>query len=77
MLVLSRKAGEGISINQNISIEILSIEGDRVRIGILAPKEIRIYRKELLEQTIDINKAASNAPVLVLKKRDSAIQNGV
>ena len=73
MLVLSRKAGEGISINQNISIEILSIEGDRVRIGILAPKEIRIYRKELLEQTIDINKAASNAPVLVLKKRDSAI----
>jgi len=59
MLVLSRKAGEGIALNQDISIEILSIEGDRVRIGIQAPKEMRIYRKELLEQTIDVNRAAA------------------
>lgn len=62
MLVLSRKAGEGITVNQDISIEILSIEGDRVRIGIQAPKEIRIYRKELLDQTIDLNRAAANTP---------------
>jgi carbon storage regulator len=62
MLVLSRKAGEGITVNQDISIEILSIEGDRVRIGIQAPKEIRIYRKELLDQTIDLNRAAVNTP---------------
>lgn len=62
MLVLSRKAGEGITVNQDISIEILSIEGDRVRIGIQAPKEMRIYRKELLDQTIDLNRAAVNTP---------------
>jgi carbon storage regulator len=62
MLVLSRKAGEGIALNQEISIEILSIEGDRVRIGIQAPKEMRIYRKELLEQTIDVNRAAVHTP---------------
>lgn len=64
MLVLSRKAGEGITLNQDISIEILSVEGDRVRIGIKAPKEMRIYRKELLEQTIDVNRAAVNTPAI-------------
>jgi carbon storage regulator len=62
MLVLSRKAGEGITVNQDISIEILSVEGDRVRIGIQAPKDIRIYRKELLDQTIDLNRAAVKTP---------------
>ena len=64
MLVLSRKAGEGIALNQNISIEILAIEGDRVRIGIQAPKEMRIYRKELLDQTIDINRTAIHTPTI-------------
>ncbi len=64
MLVLSRKAGEGIALNQDISIEILAIEGDRVRIGIQAPKEMRIYRKELLEQTIDINRTAIHTPAI-------------
>ena len=64
MLVLSRKPGEGIALNQDISIEILSIEGDRVRIGIQAPKDMRIYRKELLEQTIDVNRAAANTPAI-------------
>jgi len=62
MLVLSRKAGEGITVNQDISIEILSIEGDRVRIGIQAPKDVRIYRSELLDQTIDLNRAAVKTP---------------
>ena len=64
MLVLSRKAGEGIALDQDISIEILSIEGDRVRIGIKAPKDMRIYRKELLEQTIDVNRAAATTPTI-------------
>ena len=43
MLVLSRKAGEGIALNQDISIEILSIEGDRVRIGIFRRPRICGY----------------------------------
>lgn len=64
MLVLSRKAGEGITLDKDIMIDILSIDGDRVRIGIKAPKETRIFRKELLEETIDINQAAVNAAVV-------------
>lgn len=60
MLVLSRKKGEALSIGPNITVEILGVEGDRVRIGISAPKEVRIFRKELLEETIGINKDAIN-----------------
>jgi len=67
MLVLSRKAGEGITVNQDISIEILSIEGDRVRIGIQAPRDVRIYRKELLDQTIDLNRAAVKTPSITFE----------
>jgi len=67
MLVLSRKTGEAISIGQDVTLEILGIEGDRIRIGITAPKEIRIFRKELLDETININKAAIMTPVVNFK----------
>ena len=69
MLVLSRKTGEGITIDQDIMIDIVAIDGDRVRIGIQAPKEVRIFRKELLEETIDINKAAAFSPTVSLAVR--------
>ncbi len=64
MLVLSRKAGEILSIGPDITIEVVAVEGDRVRLGISAPRDTRIFRKELLEQTVDINKIAVNAPVI-------------
>lgn len=62
MLVLSRKTGEGITLDQDVVIEVLSIEGDRVRIGIKAPKEMRIFRKELLDETVNLNRVAANTP---------------
>ncbi|MGI6176582.1 MAG: carbon storage regulator CsrA [Christensenellales bacterium] len=68
MLVLSRKKNEALSIGQDIVIEVLDIEGDRVRLGIRAPKEIRIFRKELLLETIDINKSAVNTPAVRFPK---------
>jgi carbon storage regulator len=61
MLVLTRKAGEGITLDQNVTIDILAIEGDRVRIGICAPNDVRIFRRELLEETINTNREAVNA----------------
>jgi len=64
MLVLSRKIGEAISIGQDVSIEIVAIEGERVRVGIQAPKEIRVFRKELLKETIAINQTAANTPMV-------------
>jgi carbon storage regulator len=47
MLVLSRKIGEEILIGDNIRVTILSTKGERVRIGIAAPPEVRVDRYEL------------------------------
>ncbi|MGI6151264.1 MAG: carbon storage regulator CsrA [Christensenellales bacterium] len=70
MLVLSRKTGEGITLDQNITIKILSIEGDRVRIGINAPMDMRIFRNELLEETVQANREAAKAPIISLSELD-------
>lgn len=59
MLVLSRKVEEAIVIGDNITLTVLGIEGDRVRLGIDAPRSTRIFRRELLAQTRDINKEAT------------------
>ena len=50
MLVLSRKREESILIGDDIEIFIVDVGEDRVRIGIKAPKEMKIFRKELLEE---------------------------
>ncbi len=50
MLVLTRKVDESIVISGNITIKILGVERDRVKIGIAAPKEIIVLRKELLDR---------------------------
>ncbi|MCR4782072.1 MAG: carbon storage regulator CsrA [Lachnospiraceae bacterium] len=50
MLALSRKKGESLIINNNIEIMILETHGDQVKIGISAPKEIPVYRKEVYLQ---------------------------
>jgi carbon storage regulator len=47
MLVLSRKINESVVINDNINIVVVEIRGDKVRLGIEAPKDITVYRKEI------------------------------
>jgi carbon storage regulator len=47
MLVLTRKTDESLVIDDHITITILGIEGERVKIGISAPKEVKIHRKEI------------------------------
>lgn len=49
MLVLSRKKNESIMIGDTIEVKIVSIEGDTVRLGIEAPREVEVYRKEIYE----------------------------
>lgn len=50
MLVLARKVGQSIVINDNIELLVIEVRGDQVRLGIEAPKSIPVHRKELLEQ---------------------------
>lgn len=49
MLVLSRKKNESIIINDNITVTIVEIRGDKVRLGIDAPKEVSVHRREIYE----------------------------
>lgn len=60
MLALTRKKGESLVINHNIEITLLEIRGDQVKIGITAPKEVPVYRKEVYIQIEEENKAALN-----------------
>lgn len=59
MLVLTRKNGESIKIGDDIEITILSVKNDQVKIGINAPKDIEIVRKEILEMVEEENKQAT------------------
>lgn len=61
MLALTRKKGEALVINNNIEVTILEIRGDQIKIGISAPKDVPIYRKEVYLQIQKENEAAVNA----------------
>lgn len=60
MLALSRKKNEALIINNNIEVTILEVKGDQVKIGISAPKEVPIYRKEVYIQIQNANKDAGS-----------------
>ena len=61
MLALTRKKNEAIVINNNVEITVLEIKGDQIKLGIAAPKEVPIYRKEIYLQIQEANKAAVEA----------------
>lgn len=58
MLALSRKKNEALIINNNIEITVLEIKGEQVKLGIQAPKEVPVYRKEVYVQIQESNKEA-------------------
>ncbi len=60
MLALTRKKGESIVINNNIEISVLEIRGDQIKIGISAPKDVPIYRKEVYLQIQEETKESMN-----------------
>jgi carbon storage regulator len=58
MLVLSRKQGESIKIGENIELTIIEVIGDQIKVGIQAPKDIGIWRKELYDDIQQENASA-------------------
>ncbi|SOB91064.1 carbon storage regulator CsrA [Ureibacillus xyleni] len=63
MLVLSRKKNESIIIGDHIEVKILSTEGDQVKLGIVAPKNVKVHRSEVFEAIQEQNREALNANV--------------
>lgn len=63
MLVLSRKKGQSIMIGNDIEISIVDVQGEQVRLGINAPRDVSIHRKEVFEEIIAENRQAATAPV--------------
>ncbi|MBY3619221.1 carbon storage regulator CsrA [Acinetobacter sp. CUI P1] len=59
MLVLSRKKGESIIIQDQIELTVLSVEGDTVKIGISAPKHVDIFRKEVYLSIQETNRESA------------------
>jgi carbon storage regulator len=76
MLILSRKTNEKIMIGDDISVSIIEIRGDQVRIGVDAPKSVKVFRQEVFDAIKAENKAAAQSalvlPVLSIDaKRES------
>ena len=72
MLVLSRKKNESIIINNDITVTVVEIRGDKVRLGIVAPKEVPVHRQEVFDAIHGKDPSQpAPAPVVVNKPMDT------
>lgn len=62
MLILSRKVGQSLMLGDGVEITITEVSGDRVKIGISAPADIKVYRKEIYSTIQENQSAAAPAP---------------
>jgi len=62
VLILTRKVEQGIVINNDVVVRVLSIDGERVKIGVDAPRSISVLREELLEEVAGENREAATRP---------------
>ena len=69
MLVLSRKPKESVVINGNVTVSILRVDNDNVRIGIEAPKEVYVMRYEIYEEIRKNNQMAADSSVAKMKAK--------
>jgi carbon storage regulator len=61
MLILSRRPGERLTIGDNITVTVVSINGNQIRLGIDAPREVRVLRDEIYKAIRNENQAAANS----------------
>lgn len=74
MLVLTRKINESVVIGNNIRVQVLEVRGEKVKIGITAPKDFAIFRDEIYEEITRQNREASMVAASSLEKLDKKIK---
>ena len=74
MLVLTRKLGESIAIDDHIKIVVVQIKGKQVRLGIKAPRETKIHREEVYKAIQDQNVEAAQAGITEITKLADELQ---
>jgi carbon storage regulator len=74
MLVLSRKKDEKVMIGDGIEVTVVEVKGDTVKLGISAPKDVKIYRGELLEAIRQANIEAANIPATDLGELEKKLR---
>ena len=62
MLILTRRVGETLVIGDDVTVTVLGVRGNQVRLGVNAPKEVAVHREEIY-QRIQMEKVGENAPV--------------
>ena len=75
MLVLTRKIGESIKINEDIKITVIEVKRKSIRLGIEAPRETKIYREEVFLKIKKENQSAASAPEFDLGKVSQIVQD--
>ena len=76
MLVLSRRAGESVVLGDDITITVLEVRGDVVRVGIDAPRSLKVHRAELLAQLEASNREAASPSDDVVSELSRALGRG-
>jgi carbon storage regulator len=76
VLVLTRKVGEGIIIGDDIKITIVELKGGGVRVGIDAPRDMKIHRQEVFDRIKQENKEATQWDIADLDELSSLLSTG-
>lgn len=78
MLILTRKLGESITIGDDIKITILEFQGKQVKLGIIAPKDVKIHREEVYEkiqaQNVEASKVSKHVLVEAAQKWKDSVE---
>lgn len=74
MLVLTRKRNQSIVVNDNIEITVIDIQGDQVKVGINAPKDVKVFRKEVYIEMMEENQRAAEVQMQALDMLKNAIK---
>jgi len=70
MLILTRRVGETVVIGDDVTVTVLGVKGNQVRLGVNAPKEIAVHRQEIFERIQKEQAAAAEVPVKIAAAAD-------